>query len=404
MFETEIEAIRNELTEIYKDLHRHPEPGYMEKRTAGIVAAYLRDCGLQVTEGVGLTGVVGMLDSGKPGKTLMLRADMDCLRVTELTNCDYRSEEEGCMHACGHDTHVTMLLGAARILSAHKEAFNGRIKFVFQPAEEQIDFSMVDEVRASGYDGEGGAGFLVQLGVLDDVDACAIIHNQPALPVGKVQIAKKNACASSDLFDVAIVGRGGHGARPQNAIDPVPAMAEAIEAIHLLPSREVNCLETCVISVGNVQTPGSVWNAVAEKACFIGGFRTFNETVRAHLYGRIPEVVKYIAQAHRCTAQVNMMRGYMPCLNDERMARLTAESCAELLGAENVIYADEPAMSSEDAGAYLAKVPGVFFWVGSGDADHALHSPNFLPNPAVLPMGVRIHVHNAIWLLRQLNG
>lgn len=190
MFQDSIAAIQDELIAIYKDLHQHPEPGYMEYRTAGIVAQYLRQCGLEVTEGVALNGVVGVLDSGRPGKTLMMRADMDCLRIKELTDCDYQSQNEGCMHACGHDSHVTMLLGAAKVLSQHKDAFSGKIKFFFQPAEEQIDPSMVETVRKAGYNGEGGAGFLIQEGELDDVDACAIMHCQPSIPFGTVQIAK----------------------------------------------------------------------------------------------------------------------------------------------------------------------------------------------------------------------
>lgn len=404
MFEENINALQQELFEIYRDLHQHPEPGYTEHRTAGIVAEYLRRCGLCVTEGVALNGVVGVLDSGRPGKTLMLRADMDCLRVKELTGCDFQSQNEGCMHACGHDTHVTMLLGAAKVLSAHKEAFSGKIKFVFQPAEEQIDPSMKEAVRAAGYNGEGGAGFMVQEGVLDGVDACIVMHNQPTLPVGTVQIARKNACASSDVFNITIVGKGGHGARPHEAVDPVPAMAELVEAIHLLPSREISCLETCVISIGSVETPGSVWNAVAEQVRIAGGFRTFNSDIRALLAKRIPELARSIAEAHRCTAQVSLTSGYMPTINDEPLAHFVAQACTQLLGEEHVDLTEIPAMTSEDAGEYLACVPGVFFWLGSGDPEHPLHSPYFLPDPETISVGVRVHVNNAVAVLAELNG
>ena len=403
MFEQEIQAILPELTELYQNFHRHPEPGYMEHRTAGIVAEYLRGCGLEVTEGIALNGVVGMLDSQKPGKTVMLRADMDCLRVTEQTGCEFASQTPGCMHACGHDAHTTMLLGAAKVLSRHKEAFSGRIKFVFQPAEEQIDPSMKQTVQQAGYLGEGGAGFMVQEGVLEGVDACLALHNQPALPVGVVQIAQKNACASSDIFRITIQGKGGHGARPHEAVDPVPAMAELVEAIHLIPSREVSCLETCVISIGVVETPGSVWNAVSDQVNISGGFRTFNTGVRELITRRIGELAQSIAAAHRCTAKVEFTTGYMPTINDEKLAGLLAGYCKELLGEEMVHLTQEPAMTSEDAGEYLARVPGVFFWLGSGDPAHALHSPYFLPDPQTIPAGVRIHVNNAISLLKTLN-
>ena len=180
----EAAALSAELETIYKDLHRHPEIGYDEHRTSGIIADYLRACGMEVQTGIAITGVVGTLDSGRPGKTLLIRADMDCLQVEEMTACDYRSEHPGKMHACGHDAHVTMLLGAAKLLSAHRDAFRGKIKFLFEPSEESIPASMKETVRAAGYDGEGGAGFMIQQGVLDGVDMALTLHVQPAVPAG----------------------------------------------------------------------------------------------------------------------------------------------------------------------------------------------------------------------------
>lgn len=405
MFREEIEALSQELFEIYKDLHRHPEIGYNEIRTSKIVADFLKDCGMEVTTGVAITGVVGVLDSGKPGKTLMLRADMDCLQVKELAECEYRSENEGLMHACGHDAHVTMLLGAAKILSMHKDTFSGRIKFVFQPSEEGIPNSMVETVRKAGYNGNGGAEFMVQEGVLNDVDACVVMHVQPSLPLGTVSIAKKNACASSDVFCITLVGRGGHGAQPQNAIDPVPAAAELISAIHMLPTREVSAVETCVLSIGSVETPGSVWNVVAEKVCITGGFRTFNEEVRDHLKLRIKELSQNIAQANRCTLVYEKVDGYMPCINDENIANLLAESCREVLGDKNVILTDIPVMTSEDCGIYFSHVPGALFWLGISEKEGAppLHSPYFHFGDKALTVGITVHVNNAITLLNILN-
>lgn len=403
MFREEIALFADDLEAIYKDLHRHPEPGFAEKRTAAIVAAELKKYGLDVQEGVALTGVVGTLDSGRPGKTVMLRADMDCLRVRELSGCDYASENPGLMHACGHDTHVTMLLGAARILAQHKEAFSGRIKFIFQPAEEQIDPSMVETVRAAGYDGGGGAGFMIQEGTMEGVDACIAMHNQPQLPVGTVEISRKNACASSNHFEITITGKGGHGARPHEAVDPVPALCEAVQAVLLLPAREINTLEPVVLSVGTVSTPDSVWNAVAEKACFTGSFRTFSSEVQKTLNRRIKETVEGIAAAHQCTAEVNVFCSFEATVNDEEMSAFAAETCAEVLGKENVFYSDKPVMVSEDAGLYLEKVPGVYFWIGSGDPAHGLHNPNMLPDLKVLALGAEVHATNAVRLLEKLN-
>lgn len=396
-------SISAELEALFKDLHQHPELGFCENRTADIVANYLKECGLTVTTGVALTGVVGLLDSGRPGKTLMIRADMDCLEIQELSPCAHKSLTPGQMHACGHDGHVTMLLGAAKILSRHKDLFCGKIKFVFQPAEEGTPASMRNTLKENGYFAEGGAGFMVQQGILDDVDQVLVMHVQPSLPLGKVQIAKKNACASSDVYDIALVGRGGHGAQPQNAIDPVPAMAELISAIHMLPTREVSAVETCVLSIGKVETPGSVWNAVAEKACISGGFRTFNPAVRSLLRQRIHNLAEGIASANRCRLEYSEVQGYSPCINNEALAAQVYQNTCELLGESNVIFTDIPAMTSEDCGSYLERVPGVFFWLGVGDDENAapLHNPSFYLNPEVLVTGVGVHVQNALCLLRK---
>lgn len=405
MYRDEILRMKDEIGAMFRRLHQHPEVGYDERQTAKTVADCLRGCGLDVTEGVALTGVVGVLDSGKPGKTLMMRADMDCLEIQELARTGYESLDQGKMHACGHDAHVTMLLAAARVLSRHKDQFCGTIKFVFQPAEEGIPASMREKVRAAGYEGEGGAGFMIQQGVLEGVDACVILHVQPALPVGSVSIARRNACASSDVFRITLRGKGGHGAQPQNAIDPVPAMAELISAIHMLPTREVSASETCVLSIGSAETPGSVWNAVAEKACIAGGIRTFNPQVRELLNRRVKELAEGIAAANRCTLEYARSAGYAPCINDEKMALAVAQSCQSVLGKEQVILTDVPAMTSEDCGAYLEKVPGVFFWLGVGRTPEALplHSPYFSLDPDALACGVEVHVHNAISLLQALN-
>ena len=409
MYEKEVQAISDEIFEIFKDLHQHPEPGYGEVRTADIIATYLKKCGLHVTTGIAITGVVGILDSGRTGKTLMIRADMDCLEMTELAEVSYKSKKNGLMHACGHDAHVTMLLGAAKILSRHKEAFRGKIKFVFQPAEEGTPHDMREKVRAAGYNGPGGAGFIVQEGILDDVDCCIVMHNQPSLPVGTIQVAKKNACASSDVYNITIVGKGGHGAMPQNAIDPTPAGAELIGALHMLPTREISAVETCVLSVGSVETPGSVWNAVPEKFCISGGFRTFNQDVRAHLAKRIKEIAEGICKINHCELIYNHEEGYMPCINNEEIARTIVEANKKTLGDDHCRLTEVPAMSSEDCGIYFTKVPGAFFWLGTRPDDmeeedvKPLHNPYFHLDVKALSIGVNVHINNAIAILNKLN-
>ena len=404
----EIEGLREELEAIYKDIHRHPELGFTEYRTAGIVENYLRECGLAVTAGIGLTGVVAVLDSGKPGKTVMLRADMDALGVQELSDCEFASQEPGKMHACGHDAHVTMLLGAAKILSRHKELFSGKVKFIFQPAEEGHPVETEQKLAEAGYDISGclsGARVMCDCGMLDDVDACAIMHVQPALPSGVVSVARAETMASSDVFFITLMGKGGHGAEPQNAVDPVPAMAELVSAIHAFPTREISPAETTVFSIGSVETPGSTWNAVAEKVVIRGGFRTFNEDVRAYIKKRLPVIVEGIASAHRCEADFQMIHGYKPCINNEELSAFMAENLRELLGEERVIYPATQSMTSEGSGVYLEKVPGVFFHLGIGKEKEnpPLHSPYFKFDFDALTVGVQVHVKNAVEILKKIN-
>lgn len=403
-----MDELQKELECIYADLHRYPEEGFAEYRTAGIVAEYLKRCGLEVITEIGLTGVVGILDSGKPGKTVMLRADMDSLPIEELSDCEYASKVQGRMHACGHDAHVTMLLGAARVLAESKDMFSGRIKFFFQPAEEESSPERQKKLAEAGYDVSAyasGASIFCDAGLMEDVDACAIMHVQPGIPTGKVSISKTNAMASSDMFTITLTGKGGHGAQPQGAIDPVPAMAELISAIHMMPTREINAVETCVFSIGEVSTPGSTWNAVAEKAVIRGGFRTFNQAVRDYIKKRLPELAGGIASANRCRAHLDMIQGYRPCVNDAELSAFTAAKLKELLGDENVIYTDMPAMTSEDCGIYLEKAPGVFFWLGIGEREGApaLHNPYFHMDLRALTIGVQVHVHNALSFLEELN-
>lgn len=400
MFSREIRSLKNELIEIYKDLHRHPELGFNEVRTASVIAEYLRKCNLEVYEQIALTGVVGILDSGKAGKTLMIRADMDCLMIEEQTDCDYRSEYPKRMHACGHDTHIVMLLGAAKILSGHKDAFFGKIKFVFEPAEEGIDPKKMQQAIELGYQ-TGGARALVREGVLDDVDMCFVIHNEPSLPVGFVQIPVKNAYAASDVFEIKLIGKGGHGARPHSAINPIPAMGDLISALYSIPVREISCLLPNVISVGNIETPGSVWNSIPEQAVISGGFRSFHKEVSEHYYKRIPEIAAEIAKAYRCTAKTMLRHGLDPTINNSAMARSIEECCRNLSVLKEVRLADAPTMASESAGVYLSRVSGVILHLGSGDLEHELHNPHMLPDTDMLEIGVMVHTAVAVSLLKE---
>lgn len=401
----ETQALKAELFEIYKDLHQHPEPGFEEYRTSAIVAKYLEQLGLEVQTGLAFTGVVGILDSGKPGKTLMLRADMDCLAITDQSGLPYQSENPGYCHACGHDSHTVMLLGAAKILSLHKDAFRGKIKFVFQPCEEgslkpEISQALHDAgyVGRPGEAGLGGAGFLIKEGVLDGVDACIGLHVQPQIPIGTLSLCREAACASTDMFVITIQGEGGHGSTPHKVIDPVPAMAELIQAIHMLPTRETNAAETTIFHIGKVETPGSIWSAVADKAVIEGGYRTYNEETRRLFGRRVPELAEQIAKAWRCSVNYEHVTGYAPTINNPELSAEIAENCRKILGTENVFYSDVPELTAEDFSEYARLVPSTLVWLGTAlePGSPALHNPRFHVHKDVLPLGIQVHVGNAL--------
>lgn len=403
-----IREMQAELFEMYQDFHRHPEIGFKEYRTSKIVAEYLTRCGLEVKTGLALTGVTGLLDSGKPGKTLAIRADMDCLAIQDLCGQPYASEYEGFCHACGHDAHVTMLLGAAKYLSSHKDLFVGKIKFIFQPCEEGIasGSEMEKNLAAVGFTGDeisgpSGARFMIQDGALEGVDAILAMHVQPALPLGTVSIAKKNACASTDRFAITYVGKGGHGSRPHEAIDPIPALAELILNLHVLPTREINAVETVVMHICSLETPGSIWSTIPDRATISGGYRAFNLETRKKLTRRVREIAECIAKANNCGCEIVHTVGSSPVINDEKISSMLADSCRDLLGEEHVIYTDEPIMIGEDNGDYFRLVPGAMLWFGVSNKEQlpALHNPRFHVDDEALVLGTAVHVNNALHFL-----
>lgn len=408
MFDSEIDALQNELEAHYKDLHEHPEKGFHEVRTAAFIAKELESYGMKVKTGVGLTGVVAELDSGKPGKTLMMRADMDCLEIQEQADVPWKSQNPGLMHGCGHDSHVTMLLGAARILSRHKEAFAGKIRFVFQPAEEGTPADAWELLEKAGYDTtvQGGSLQMMQDHVMDGVDGCLVMHVQPQVPFGSVKISKRNAASSSDWFTIDIHGKGGHGAMPHKAIDPLPVAAQIINELYMVMAREVPASQTSAFTIGVCNTPSAVWNAVCDRVHLEGTYRNFNEEVREHIATRMEEIVTNMAAAGRCTGTVKRVKFYKAVLNNETWSARVADYCRDLLGADHVDYTDEPSMTSEDCGCFMEKAPGVYFWFGIGTEPNQppLHSPRFHLEPRVLTGGVKMHVNNALHLLADMNA
>lgn len=373
-------------------LHQHPELGFQEENTARFVAERLRTYNLdEVKTGIAKTGVVGILHGGKgPGKCILLRADMDALPITELNDVPYKSENPGTMHACGHDAHTAMLLGAARVLSEVKSEFAGTIKFVFQPSEE-----------ANG----GGAQPMIAEGVMENphVDAAFGIHVGSNIESGKVAVRQGPVNASADSALVTIRGLGGHAARPQMAIDPIVIGAHCIVALQSLVSREVDPFNPAVITVGTLHA-GTVSNVIPEDATFKATIRTVDEATRQLLAERIPAICKGIAETFRATAEVEYVFGYPPLVNNDEMAALVREVALDVVGPERVAMSP-PGMGAEDMSYFINAAPGAFYRLGvrneATGKTFGHHHPRFDVDEDALATGVAMHAAVALRYLGQ---
>jgi len=373
-------------------LHQHPELGFQEEGTARLVAERLRALNLdEVRTGIAQTGVMGVLHGGKgPGKTVLLRADMDALPITELNDVPYKSENEGAMHACGHDAHTAMLLGAARVLAARRNEFAGTIKFIFQPSEE-----------ANG----GGAKPMIEAGVMENphVDAAFGIHVGSNLPAGVIAVKGGAINAATDGARVTIRGLGGHAARPHKAIDPVVIGAHCIIALQTLVSREVDPFSPVVLTVGSLHG-GTVSNVIPEEAYFLATIRTTTEETRQLMAERIPQICQGIAETFRATADTQYTFGYPPLVNDEEGAALVREVATEVVGAERVMTA-EAGMGGEDMSFFINAAPGAFYRLGvrneAQGKTYGHHHPRFDVDEDALATGVAMHAAVALRYLGQ---
>jgi amidohydrolase len=354
---------RAELVRMRRDFHRHPELGFEEVRTSGIVAARLRELGFEVRTGFARTGVTGT--RGKGGRTLFVRADMDALPIREENEVEYRSGNEGVMHACGHDGHTAVaLVAAARFARAD---FPGTIRFGFQPAEEVGQ----------------GADRMIADGGLDGADAALGLHLWNSMPVGRVGVTEGAAMASVDDFDLVIRGRGGHAAAPHEADDPVVKAASVIQDLQTVVSRAVDPMQAAVVSVTWIEG-GSAYNVIPESVTIRGTIRTFDERVKKDVHRRMREVV-----GSRGELTIESMTKVL--VNDPRMCRIVREAAASVVGPGNVV-ADERTMGGEDFASVLAAVPGCFFFVGSAASEGAFphHHPRFDVDERSLAIGLEI--------------
>ncbi len=371
----ELSALTPAMTEWRQDFHRHPELGFEEQRTAAKVAALLREWGIDVTEGIAKTGVVGTL-RGRPGnRAIGLRADMDALAMTEATGAPYASQSPGRMHACGHDGHTAMLLGAAQWLAAHRDRFSGTVQLIFQPAEESL----------------GGARVMVEEGVLDrfPVDALYGLHNLPGLPLGTIAVPKGPVLASSDTWEVTFLGAGTHGAKPHLGTDATLAAAQFITALQSIAAREIDPLGTAVVSVGHMAAGDpAAPNVIPARVFLRGTARALTAEVRDHLARRIGEIAAATATLHRLRAEARYIRRLGPTVNHAAQAAVMVRAAT---GRAAAVADDHPPITAgEDFSEFLAARPGAYAWLGTGDPAHPEgwhHNPHFDFNDAALAHG-----------------
>ncbi len=359
-----------------REIHRHPELGFEEVRTSALVERELARAGIAVTR-VAKTGVLGLLKGGKPGKTIALRADMDALPLGERSGEPFSSEEPGVMHACGHDAHTAMLLGAAVSLAAERAELAGTIKFFFQPAEE----------------GPGGAKPMIKAGVMQSprVDAVAMLHVSPAEPSCTLGLRRGAVSASCDDFEIRIRGRGGHGAYPHRAVDTIPIAAEIVGSLQRIASREIDPLASVVVSIGTIKG-GHRRNIVADETVLQGTIRCLDEAIRATIPERIERIVRGTCDAHRAAYAMDIEWGYPSVFNDPALVDVVEAVLRERIGADALREIEAPTMGAEDFAYFAQEAPGCYIRLGvapPGLADPAmLHSPEFRLDEAALPVGV----------------
>ncbi|GHU08887.1 amidohydrolase [Betaproteobacteria bacterium] len=362
------------LRAIRHDLHAHPELAFEEVRTADKVAEVLGAAGIEVHRGLAGTGVVGVVRAGEGKRAIGLRADMDALPLREANPFAHRSTHEGCMHACGHDGHTTMLLGAAQALAAQRD-FDGVVYLIFQPAEE----------------GAGGGQVMIDEGLFErfPMEAVFGMHNWPGIPAGQFAVHGGAVMAGTDRFDIRITGRGGHAAMPHLLVDPVLAGAALVQAVQSIASRTIDPTESAVVSITRFRA-GETYNVVPEVAELAGTCRAFSPAVRERIQARLHELCTGISAAFGVQIDLTLLPGYPPTINSAPEAALCIEAARVVAGTEAVITDARPSTGAEDFAYYLQQRPGAYVWIGNGPADngHTLHSPGYDFNDDILTLGV----------------
>jgi amidohydrolase len=373
--------LHDELTQIRRDIHAHPELGFEEQRTSDIVAAKLAEYGCEVHRGLAKTGVVGTLRRGNSLRAVGLRSDMDCLPMQEMNSFAHASTHQGKMHGCGHDGHTTMLLGAARYL-AETRNFEGAVHFIFQPAEE----------------GGGGGRIMIEEGFFDlfPCDGVFAMHNKPGIPVGHMAVRPGPILASTDRFEITVKGYGTHAAYPHLGIDPFVIGAQITLALQTVVSRNLDPLDSAVLTIGFMRG-GSAFNVIPDELVIGGTVRAFRPAVQDLIERRIGEIARGTAATFGATAEAKYIRGYPPTVNDATEAEFAAMVAAEVCGEDAVDRATPPSMGGEDFSYFLNARPGAMLWVGNGPGEGGcfLHNPKYDFNDSAIPTGVSVFVRLA---------
>ncbi len=376
------------MIEMRRDLHQHPELGLEEHRTSAKIQELLDEMGIEHVDGLGGTGILGLIRGEGEGKVVALRGDMDALPIQDEKDVPYASTIPGKMHACGHDVHTTVLLGAAKLLANEKASFPGTIKLLFQPAEETV----------------GGAKLLIAAGALDDprVDAIFGLHVDPNLAVGTVGLHFGQRNASSDNLEIIVHGKSAHGAYPFGGVDAIVAAAQVITSLQSIMSRNVDAQEAAVVSLGIIRG-GTQANIVADRVELTGTVRCANQTIRKLVLRRIKETAEGVALGMGARAEVNIEASYDPVVNDESMIEIVHANSKKLLGEDGIVTFKKPNMGVEDFGYYLSEVPGAFYSVGvrneAAGIVHPVHQGLFDVDENAMAIAVTLQILNAMAVL-----
>lgn len=378
-----VDAEKDWMIELRRKLHRIPEDGFKEFKTQRMIMDTLEQIGIPYT--TERTWVIGLIEGAHPGDTVALRADMDALPMVEPEGCPFRSEHEGMMHACGHDAHVAMALGAAKVLYGLRDQLHGKVKLLFQPAEESV----------------GGAEPMVQAGAMENphVDRVYGIHVMPNLPVGKIETRVGTLNASTDTVKITVRGKAGHGAYPDLGVDAIVCAAQVITALQTVVSRNVSPLQSAVLTIGVIEG-GTAQNIVCDEVRMRGTLRTANAELRQMMKERIVSIARNIAAGMGCEAEVDVISGYAALVNNEHEALRVKRVAGRLFGEENIVEKAAPSMGGEDFSFFSDCAPGAFFHVGCVSPEWMpappLHSRDFRIDENSLTIGTLMHVTLAL--------